>query len=64
MIMKDFVTPEERLELNILECVGCGRTVLEVLNEACCSLHELEEYALTTDSGHWYCHSDCYRDSR
>ena len=64
MIMHDFITPEERVELNNLECTGCGRNAMEVMSEACCTLYQLEEYAVTTDSGHWYCHSDCYRDAR
>lgn len=46
------------------ECMGCGQTPEEVMQECNFTEDELDEYCVYTNSGHWYCHRDCYRDSR
>ncbi len=71
MIMNDQITSKERLTFepaNINdfyehECVGCGRTSEDIVIEDECTFEELDRYSKTTDSGLWYCHADCYRDS-
>jgi hypothetical protein len=45
------------------ECVGCGRSSNQIIQEDEVSPVELEVYSVYTDSGHWYCHRDCLRDS-
>lgn len=72
LIMKDYVTSAQRMDFSNhfmvcevdRECVGCGRTSTEIRVEDQCTQDQLDDYSVTTDSGLWYCHSDCYRDSR
>jgi Zn ribbon nucleic-acid-binding protein len=72
MIMQDFVTSVDRLtfgkaneeEFYIKECVGCGRDSNQIVKEDACTYIELEENSIELDCGFWYCHHDCYRDSR
>jgi hypothetical protein len=71
MMMHDFVTAAERLTFKTVllhdfyfhECTGCGRTSEEIVNEDECTYESLEWNSKTTNSGLWYCHDDCYRDS-
>lgn len=46
------------------ECIGCGKTSDEIAEQEGWTDDDFEECSVTTDSGHWYCHSDCYRDSK
>lgn len=72
MIMQDFITAKDRLNIfdNHLndysdnECTGCGKTPEEIMQEQGIDEIEIEECAVTTNSGLWYCHEDCFRDSR
>jgi hypothetical protein len=72
MIMKDCLLPKDRLyfknsinEDNFLrECCGCGRNTLEIISDDEISHDDLEWSSKELDSGEWYCHADCYRDSR
>jgi hypothetical protein len=72
MIMQDYVTAIDRItfgqtdkdEFYTRECVGCGRDSNQIVKEDECSYIELEEYSIELDCGFWYCHQDCYRDSR
>lgn len=70
--MHDFVTAKERLtfepanisDFYLNECAGCGRTTEEIVKELDCSYEEIEDESKTTNCGLWYCHMDCFRDSR
>lgn len=70
LIMKDYVTPQERLSYYadgspyFEECCGCGRTSDEIMQEYECTPDDLDDNSVTTDSGLWYCHRDCFRDSQ
>jgi len=72
MIMQDFITPVDRLtfvhanedEFYTRECVGCGRNSNQIVKDDACTFVELEWHSKTTECGLWYCHHDCYRDSR
>lgn len=50
--------------MNSSDCMGCGLSAEEIMMECDITLDELEEDAVYTNSGFWYCHHDCYRDSR
>ncbi len=45
------------------ECAGCGQTASQVMEQWETTEEEMEEEAVYTNCGNWYCHSDCYRDS-
>lgn len=70
-MIKDYVTAKERLTFEPIfitdvyshECTGCGRSSEEIVKEVGCSYIELEDEAIETNGGLWYCHIDCYRDS-
>ncbi len=70
MIMRDFVTPEERLSLpvvfslpeeDILVCEGCERTNQELLDDGNTE-KEIDDNSVWTSYGSWYCHDDCYNE--
>lgn len=46
------------------ECAGCGRTSKEIAEYQDWDDSDFESCSITTDSGNWYCHTDCLRDSR
>lgn len=46
------------------ECTGCGVTTAQLIENELCTRKQIEEYAVITNSGMWYCHEDCFRDSR
>ena len=50
------------------ECYGCGKTFSQVVDDdSANTVDELEQIAScyeSTDHGAYYCHIDCYRDSR
>ena len=46
------------------DCTGCGMSSKEVMKEWEMTEEEMEEEAVYTDSGYWYCHRDCFRDSQ
>ena len=68
LIMKDFVKPEERLTLLVdysgYECMGCGRLSDDIALENGFDDDDFDGYSRTTVEGNWYCHIDCFRDSR
>ncbi len=72
MIMHDYVKPQERIDLpdNTLydyadhECCGCGKSSDQIALEDGWTDEDFSENSLETDWGHWYCHLDCWRDSR
>lgn len=72
MIMKDFITSEQRMaSLNNLsinytdeECVGCGVSAFQISMENGNALEKIFDNSVYTNSGHWYCNDDCYKDSR
>lgn len=61
--MKDQVTSKERV-LFPDDCAGCGKNVEQVLIDYETNIEEVEEYSVWTNCGWWYCHTDCYRDSK
>ena len=71
MIMRDQVMATDRLNFEPAsiedfcseECTGCGRSSSQIIKEANCTFEELEHDSVTTNSGLWYCHTDCFRDS-
>lgn len=73
MVMLDQITAQERLnfetysldDLNLSgrECMGCGRTAEEIIENDTCTPEQLEDNSRTTLCGNWYCHLDCFRDS-
>jgi uncharacterized protein YqkB len=67
MIMKDLVTAKERLNLVDfagLECAGCGITSEQLVYEEDWSEDDIDSNSRTTNRGNWYCHIDCFKDSR
>ncbi|CAK0742219.1 hypothetical protein CCP3SC1AL1_1170018 [Gammaproteobacteria bacterium] len=46
------------------DCMGCGMSAQEVMKQHEITEEEMTEEAVFTDSGYWYCHTDCLRDSR
>ncbi|HEY2811780.1 MAG TPA: hypothetical protein VGJ00_10390 [Rhabdochlamydiaceae bacterium] len=72
MIMKDYITSEQRLVFKVAtnedfynrECAGCGRDCHQIVKEDSCTYEDLEWESKTEECGLWYCHTDCYRDSR
>jgi len=72
MIIKDYITAAERLNLELKtlydfaghQCVGCGRTSEEIAMYEGWNDDDFDNNSKTTNSGLWYCHEDCFRDSR
>ena len=72
MIMQDMVTPEERLNLKFpvlieyrgYECMGCGETAEQIAESDGWTDDDFENNSRRTIEGNWYCHIDCFRDSR
>lgn len=68
MIMRDCITSQERLNFNYQyefdggECAGCGKSEYDICQEQ--GIDDMDEYRVTMNSGEWYCHEDCLRDSR
>ncbi len=69
--MQDFVTAKERLNFEPilidfagLECVGCGITSEKLVYNEGWTEDDIDSNSRTTNSGDWYHHIDCYRDSR
>jgi hypothetical protein len=68
MIMKDYITAQERLsftykyEYESCDCAGCGMSEESICQEQ--GIDDMDEYKVTLNSGEWYCHADCLRDSR
>ncbi len=44
-------------------CEGCNRSIQEVAEDSGCSVDEVDEDSLSTNSGSWYCHRDCFKDT-
>ncbi len=71
MIIRDYVTPKERLNFSpviindfyFIECMGCGRNSEEIVLHEGCTFEELDDNSRRTVEGNWYCHIDCFRDS-
>ena len=71
LIMKDAVTAEQRttfatpflIDFHNMECMGCGRLSDDIAAQENVTDEDFDNYSRTTDCGHWYCHSDCFRDS-
>ncbi len=71
-MIKDYVKPAERLNFEIpvlidfagLECSGCGITSEQLVYEESWSEDDIDSNSRTTNCGNWYCHIDCFRDSR
>jgi hypothetical protein len=71
-LMRDFVTTEEILsdkkseieEYKGYECCGCGKTAEQINEEEGWSDRDFEECSRRTVEGNWYCHIDCFRDTR
>lgn len=42
------------------QCMGCYRTDTQILEEENIDGDLLDDNAITTNSGEWYCHTDCY----
>ncbi len=61
MIMKDYITAKERLNF---ECNGCGLTTEQIEDMDGWNEADFEENSIRTVEGNWYCHIDCFRDSR
>jgi len=72
MIMKDFITATERLnpeihgltEYSNHECCGCGQTAIEISICDGWTDNDFDNNSRSTVEGNWYCHTDCFRDSR
>ena len=72
MIMKDFISANDRIEsfkselvdFANLECMGCGRTSEEIEREEGYNDFSFDNNSRTTVCGNWYHHIDCFRDSR
>lgn len=71
MIMRDHITPQERLtfvaplvDFAGLECAGCGITSEQLVYQEGWSEDDIDSNSRTTNCGNWYCHTDCFRDSR
>lgn len=47
------------------ECTGCGITIEELLQQyPDCTEEDIEDNIVRTVEGNYYCHIDCFRDSR
>jgi len=72
MIGRDCISAKQRLDLPLeplaewigYECVGCGRTSVQIQKEEGWNGFDFDDNSKTTNSGLWYCHIDCYRDSK
>ena len=72
LIMRDFVKPQERLCVDTqtlvdfarYECMGCGETSEEIAKSEGWTDDDFDNNSRTTVEGNWYCHIDCFRDSR
>ena len=42
---------------------GCNISIQEVAEDSGCTVDEVDEDSLTTNSGGWYCHRDCFKDT-
>jgi|KBSSwiStaDraftv2_1062776.scaffolds.fasta_scaffold881009_3 hypothetical protein len=72
VLKREFVTPEKITMCDVpdveeykgYECFGCGRTAEQINKEDGWTDFDFEECSRTTVEGNWYCHIDCFRDSR
>lgn len=72
MIINDYVTSKERLtfmqvslnDFYLRECAGCSRNSHQITKDDNCTYEQLDWNSKTTNSGLWYCHEHCYRDSQ
>lgn len=72
MIMRDFITASERIaiasptliDFEGYECSGCGETSEEIAKNEGWTDDDFDNNSRTTIEGNWYCHIDCFRDSR
>lgn len=46
------------------ECTGCGMTSEQLVDNEGWTEDDLDNNSVTTVEGNWYCHIDCFRDSR
>jgi hypothetical protein len=46
------------------ECMGCGQTSDEIALNDGWTDDDFDNNSRTTVEGNWYCHIDCFRDSR
>ncbi len=46
------------------ECMGCGTTSDELAKKEGWTDDDFDNTSRTTVEGNWYCHIDCFRDSR
>lgn len=45
------------------ECTGCGRTTEQMSVEDGWTDEDFDNNQVSTNSGLWYCHRDCLRDT-
>ena len=72
MIMKDLITASERVSIastllidySGYECTGCGTLSDDLALSDGWTDDHFDENSVTTLCRHWYCHIDCFRDSR
>lgn len=66
--MKDRLSAKQRLSPLIdytgRECMGCGRLSDEMAISDGWTDDDFENNSRRTAEGNWYCHIDCFRDSR
>lgn len=46
------------------ECTGCAKTSEDLANNEGWTDDDFDNNSRTTVEGNWYCHIDCFRDSR
>lgn len=71
-MITDFITAAERINLPTpelvdfkgYECVGCGQTAEEMAKNDGWTDDDFDNNSRETVDGSWYCHIDCFRDSR
>lgn len=70
-MIKDYVTAKERLtfvaplvDFAGLECAGCEITSEQLVYQEGWSEDDIDSNSRTTVEGNWYCHIDCFKDSR
>jgi len=65
LIMRDYITAEKLLiDFAGYECNGCGKTSEEMAQNDEWTDDDFHNNSRTTVEGNWYCHIDCFRDSR
>ena len=52
------------LDFSNRECTGCGETSDHIAENDGWTDDDFDNNSVTTVEGNWYCHIDCFRDSR